>query len=1151
VAKSDTNTDQGVVIIGDNSAAIQAALTLARLGIAVKVITSSAAMGWDNTGSCLFDDCALDKRYLWPLLLRAVNHPLITFINNAVVENIEGEEGNFKVRILQQPRYVNPELCTACGRCEAECSARVITLSGDQKITHTAIHTPLLGLKSIPSACVIDKNEVAPCRIACPLGINVQGFVSLLSKGKPDKALALINESAPLAGILGRVCRNACEGGCNRAQVDTPVSIRALHRHAADNASVRFQYSRKAPAKSRSEKIAIVGSGPAGLTAAWELTRRGYTPTVFESHSVIGGMLATGIPRFRLPREIREREIEAIKNFGVDIRTGITVGRDITYSYLKERGYQAFFLSIGSQQENKLNIPGEEVDGVVDCMSLLLALNLKVDTFVGSNVAVVGGGNAAIDAARSVLRSGAEKVTIYYRRNRSEMPANDEEVEEALEEGVKIEFNVVPVEVLQENGKVSGLRCQRTKLNNGLAKDGRSILEMVPDSDFTRDADHVVVAIGQMPNASQLDIHGLDIDGNDGVIKVNPLTLETSIPGVFAGGDCTTGPNTVVDAMAAGLRAAESIDRYFMGLDLDAERSFEPPKAAEIDLETMEITPYKRAKMPSIRPKKRITSFEETTTGLPLEDARREAQRCLNCAQCSQCLECVDVCELGALCHEDNVKQFEVGARVVLQFPSNNEDNETDDRLAEAMALALETAADIKPGEMETIRQQSSAAETIDLIPTQDIIKNLTDSKRIGVILCRCGGSVSSVIDFKAITRRLAHLSDNICIGEVTQSCTEEGARQIADQVAKWQVGRVVLAACRCCNSEQVCYSCTDRRTMCQHYLCENNVLPSGTIVEFCNIREQCAWVHKDDPRGATNKALQIISSAVARVGSQEPLLLKEEPILSRVLIVGGSIAGVIAARALTARGYHVELFSDQELLAKSSVTGEVNLPDLEQCRQQGMVVRLLPDSLQLNGSPGQYKVMLQYGSRSDSVDAGALLIEVKGVDKEASPVITIQNNDGLLDRIMKRRENANSDANIKGDLLREITIGDTSGIFWLPTAGDKPIGNQVLLGLAMAARISAYLEQTKIKSRVMAVNIDSQLCRGCGDCAAVCSYIEMQERGDGTVRASVDKTLCLGCGACIATCPTGAITQPWQSDQQMVATLQSLLQPHHVASEV
>jgi len=1174
--KSEDSISKGVAVIGSSVAATQAALTLAQMGIEVKLITNSAVLGWNGAASDILGNSALDQRYLWPLFIRVASHPLITLYSSAEADYIEGEKGNFKIQVLQHPRYINEELCTACGRCEAECSAVVTSLLRGQKIRHSAIHKPLLGAKTVPSAYVIDKNGFAPCQVACPLGINVQGFISLMSKGKTDKALALINEAAPLGGILGRVCGHPCEDNCNRAQVDSPVSIRALHRYAADNAPGGIVYGRKFPARSREGRIAIVGSGPAGLAAAWELTRRGYSPTVFESHGVIGGMLATGIPRFRLPREVREREMEAIKDLGVDIRTGITLGRDVTFAYLKERGYRAFFLAIGAQKNTKLNIPGEELDGVVDCMSLLLALNLKVDIFVGLNVAVIGGGNAAIDTARSAFRSGAKEVTVFYRRTRAEMTANFEEVEEAIKEGVKIEYLTVPVEILGDGGKVTGIHCQRTKLSEKVMADGRHRPEPISGSDFVMDADHVIIAVGQSPDASQLNMEGLAIDTNTGVIQANPLTLETGIPGVFAGGDCVTGPNNVVEAVATGLRAAESIDRYLQGHDLETGRSLEPPATAEIDMETIEVSPYKRASMPVIPLRKRINSFEETTTGLSAEAAQMETQRCLNCALCSQCLECTAVCELGAVFHDDAIRHFEVGAEVVLRFPSrdlvdkapadnagqetptegvhivsSDDGSETISQLIKAMAVALESTIELKPNKVPKNWDQDSTEMDTDLQPSHRVSEQPADSTRLGVFLCRCGGSISSVIDFGTVTRKLSNLTGITHIYEIAQACTEAGAKQIASHVVDRQLDRVVLAACRCCNSEQVCYSCTDRRMMCQQYLSQHLVLPHNAIVEFCNIREQCAWVHQDDPKGATRKAVQIISSGVARAQIVPLISLRKESILPSVLILGGGLVSVTTARGLASRGYQVNLVTRQGTQEGQQRYDETIPLMLEQTHEKNLTVKPWPRSLKLHGSPGNYETVLKYGPQSDRIRTGALLVDMEGLNNGEPPILDTSSGGGLLGRIVSRRKNPVFSPTTGGDLRQEITIGETAGIFMLPhDSADLP-DDQVLLGLATSARVSAYLEQGSIIPRILAVNIDSKMCRGCGDCTVICPYIEMRERQDGTLYAYVDNALCLGCGACITSCPTGAITQPLQSDKQIISTLRSILNPSRILSEV
>jgi len=1166
--KTDGSVSASVAIIGSSVAAIQAALTLAQMGVQVKLLTGSVALGDGVINSPSVNNYSLDQRYLWPLSLQASSHPLITLHTSAEVGSIQGTKGDFKIQVVQHPRYIHEDLCTGCGRCQVECSAKVISLVRGQKITHAAIHTPLLGGKSVPSAYVIDKNGFAPCHVACPLGINVQGFISLLANDKTDRALALINEAAPLSGILGRVCTHPCEDNCNRDRFDSSVSIKALHRYAADNASRGIKYSRRYPAGSQKEKIAIVGSGPAGLTAAWELTRLGYSPTVFESHGVIGGMLATGIPRFRLPREVRERELESLKELGIDIRTGITVGRDVTFSYLKERGYLAFFLSIGAQLNNKLDIPGEELDGVMDCMSLLLTLNLKVVTFAGQNVVVIGGGNAAIDAARSAVRSGARGVTILYRRTQAEMPANIEEVKEGIKEGVKIEYNTVPVEIMGDAERVNRIRCQQTRPTEEIMEGSAYRLEPVPGTEFLIEADHVVVAVGQIPNAAQLKIENLAISPGTGTIQINPLTFETNIPGVFAGGDCITGPNNVVEAMAAGLKASDSINRYLQGQDLIAGRGLEPPKIAEIDIGTVEVLPYERARMPVIWLKNRISSFEETTTGLSSRAAQREAQRCLNCALCSQCMECTKVCEMNAVFHDDSVKHFEIGAKFILRFPSvdlksdasaaNHGKEDTVDgihvvspngngdltrQVVKGMAVAFKTAIEIKPNEVEGIQEQGLLEPGIVFKHAHPIPEETEDKcQRIGVFLCRCGGSISSVIDFRTVARKLSGLPGVIHIREIAQACTEAGAREIESQLAEWQLNRVVIAACRCCNLDQVCYSCTDRRMMCQKYLNQYLILPHNTIIEFVNIREQCAWVHKDDPQGATHKAVNIISSGVSRIRLTTIATYQNKSILHSVIIIGREPTGIIAAKALASQGYRVNYVSRGVVKQGNHEHSEAIPPTPGHLNEGEVTIVPWPEVMELHGTPGNYEAVLKYGSLFKRVPAGAVLVDIQELTKDPSPLVTTAYSGGLIGRILSRRNNSDDITDIANDFLREVTIKESSGIFVLAHDGDKSLQEQGLHELASAARVSTFLEKAGISSRATAVNIDSKLCRGCGDCTDVCPYIEMKGREDGTAYASVDKALCIGCGACITRCPTGAITQPIQSDKQIISTVHSML---------
>lgn len=1170
--KTPAHSDPGIggraAVLGDTIAAIQAALTLAETGIEVSLITRSAALGWDSINSCPGKSSAEERRFIWPLLMRAVNHPNITFHTNCALDSIDGSAGDFTLHLTRYPRYIDEDICTSCGRCQAECSAQITTVINGHKTTRNAIHAPDPGNKSIPSAYLIDKKDYSPCRISCPLGINVQGFVSLLANGKTDQALALINESAPLAGILGRVCRHLCEDKCNRAQIDSAVSIRSLHRFAADEAKIGPIYTIKNPERTSEDRIAIVGSGPAGLTCAWELKRRGYSPVVIESHSVIGGMLATGIPRFRLPKEIREREIAAIRNLGVDIRTGITVGRDVNYHYLKERGFKAFFLAIGTQRNNWLKIPGEELDGVVDCMSLLLTLNLMVDSFVGQHIVIIGDGNTAIDSARTAIRRNHGQVTILSWTVPDEITAANEEVEEALQEGVTVEHCVIPVEILGEGGKVTGLRCLRTQLTDDIMPNGRHRPEPVPGSDFIIDADHVVMAIGQSANADELGIEGLDIDPDSGVIRVNPLTLQTSIPGVFAGGDCVTGPNNVVEAMAHGLRASESIDRHLQGTDLEEGRSLEPQKAAEIDINTIEATPYKRAVMPAISPQKRMNSFEETTKGLSEKLAQREAQRCLNCAVCSQCMECTRICELNAVKHDDCVRHLDLAVNSVLRFPSaqgsdqdlniasdvqtilcdDKEDIAT--RLSKSMSVALETANSITQkngiGDFRTV----SSEKNITIRKTVPAEKPPFDNQRTGIFLCRCGGSITETLDFRAVARRLMDMTDVICIKEIAQSCTAEGALEIAEQVRLHQLDRIVLAACRCCNLDQVCYTCTDRRGKCLHYINKHLVEPEKTIVEFVNIREQCAWVHKDNPREATRKATRIILSGVARVKLSPANGMDSVPVLPNVLVIGSTIANITAARALANRGYQVELI-ESKLNKPDPLQNEKYKTAPDQLRQENIIIKQWPQALEISGSPGTYQIRRKSGGKSDLITAGAILIDIEALTTGNPSLWETTHFTGVIKRLLDRRMHINPHENAGNDLLRSLTIRDTTGIFLTNNDNDEPHNDAVLNGLAVAARIAAFIDKAGIIPRTTSVVINEELCRGCGTCGDICPYIDMKNRDNGTIYASIDSALCLGCGTCVASCPSGAITQPSQSNKQIVSTLRSLLQQGKTTAEV
>ena len=1153
-----TQPAKRATLIGSGVMVAECALTLAQLGVEVSIIDPFVELGPDSSAA------SQDMLHMRPLLLRAATHPRIKLYTNAKVESISRRQGTFAVRATRHPRYVRQDICTSCGRCTEACAVEIPFVQNRRWLTHSAIHPPLLGAYAVPSAYAIDKTGIAPCTASCPLGINVSGFVSLLAKDKVDRALALINEAAPLAGVLGRVCTHPCEDSCKRAEVDDPVFIKALHRYAADSAS-SIKYTRKAPSGSRKDRFAIVGSGPAGLTAAWELARRGYSPIVFESHAVIGGMLATGIPRFRLPREVREREVKAIQEMGVEIRTGVTIGRDITLSGLRELGYRAFFLAIGAHENRKLNIPGEDLEGVVDSISLLFELNLKVGASVGRNVVVIGGGNSAVDSARAARRRGKTTVTILYRRTAEELTAVKEDVEEALKEGISIEYLISPLEILGDAGKVTGIRCQRMRLGDPGA-DSRRQPVPIPGSEFVIEADHVVLAIGQRPATAQLGRKNLNVDDDEATIKVDPLTLETGLPGVFAGGDCVTGSNTVVDAIAAGLRAAESIDRYLRGRSLRKVRSLERPQAAEVEVEERHVTPYRRAEMPFIPRLQRMATFEETSLGLSPKAAQWEAERCIHCTLCSDCKECEEACKLGAVFHGDSAENIEVAADAIVNFgPTDGstvpvssrgegvytvqpgEGSSLWDRLFLASSTALRVASQLALKEDERQPESKTAGRlgvSLDK-PSPPVATAAVAKPGIGLILCQCGGDISSVIDFAEVVTRVENLPNACVVGTISQACTEQGAQQVADLVAERQLDRVVLAACRCCNQDQICFSCTDRRVMCRQYLDQISLAVPSAGVEFVNIREQCAWVHKDDPANATHRAIEIISAGIARIKAPLSAVLQVRSAQQSVVVIGAELGGLAAASDLAAQGYSVELVSrpvpDRGTSGPKARHVKSRNSLLRRLQAQGIRIRPWPDVLDIAGSPGDYRVVLRYGSETEHLTSGAVILDLGETGSETSSAWSAISGQSLLGRILGHKNSSCGRGIADSPLIREVTIGDTAGIFVIPSGTKDSAREQTLRGTAIAAKAWAYLAQDTLRPRATAVVIDSKLCRGCGDCAVLCPYMEMRNSGCQAAYAYVDPALCLGCGACISRCPTGAINQPLQGDEQIISTLEAM----------
>ncbi|MCL6639412.1 MAG: FAD-dependent oxidoreductase, partial [Firmicutes bacterium] len=651
-----------VMVVGAGIAGIQASLDLAESGYLVYLVEKSPAIGGtmpmlDKTFPT--NDCSMC--ILSPKLVECGRHRNIKILASTDIEEFSGEPGNFKVRLRQHARYVDTMKCTSCGECAKACPVeRPNTFDAGLGMRKAAYK---LYPQAMPAAFSIQKNGTPPCRAACPAGVNAQGYVQLVKAGKLPEAWKIVYRDNPLPAVCGRVCTHPCESKCYRGTFDEPVAIRQLKRLITDELyKDPGQLPLPVPEVKREERVAVVGSGPAGLSAAYQLAVRGYKVTVLEAKDKLGGMLRYGIPSYRLPREWLDLEIGLLEKLGVEFKTNTPLGANLTVSDLLGQGYSAVFLGLGAWKGTSTGVPGEDLDGVLVGVDFLVRVNAGEDVRVGSRVAVIGGGNTAMDAARIALRQGAERVTIVYRRTEAEITAAPEEIMEAREEGIEFLMLTSPKIIHGENGKVTGLECLRNELGEP-DESGRRRPVSIPGSEFFMELDTVIMAVGQVPDTACTGGMGLNI-GRGGRIAVDGDTLATSLPGVFAGGDTVTGAATVIDAIAAGKKAAESIDRYIQGVDLKEGRPDREKEVAPLPDLPPADSGKGRPAVVHVEAEKRIRSYEEVAAGFSLEEGRSEAERCLNCGVCSECLECVKACLPGAIDHTqtDNVFDIEVGA---------------------------------------------------------------------------------------------------------------------------------------------------------------------------------------------------------------------------------------------------------------------------------------------------------------------------------------------------------------------------------------------------------------------------------------------------------------------------------------------------------
>lgn len=1094
-----------VLVIGASAAGLQAVCALADLGQRVHWVTSApfAMPAASNTKPQHVDD----RRFL-----DIAKYPNVTIWMHSHINRVDPNADGLRVELCSTPRFVALDRCTGCGDCIDTCP---VIIPGTER---EAIH---LKDGAQPFCAVVDKSGVPPCAHACPGGIQVQGYVALIAQERFQEALDLIRKAIPFPGICGRICTHPCEINCRRNEVDTPVSIRLLKRFVSDGGDGQHKVSQpvcdpKPTITGGARRVAIVGAGPGGMTVADGLIDRGYRVTVFDKLPVAGGMMAVGIPEYRLPKEVIAAEYRHILDRGVEIRLNTPIGPegDFTLDELFKKGYEAVCLAIGAHKGLSLQIPGEGLPGVVQGIALLKLINLSrqrddpeseselkrlLRRGAETRVSVIGGGNTAIDVSRSLKRLGIGSVRVFYRRTQAEMPALPEEVEYAGQEKVTIEYLTAPVRILGDPGNgVTGLECIRMQLG-APDGDGRRRPLPIPASEFRVDSDLVVVAIGQRSDLRIVDQDSQIHVTPDQRIKIGANNYMTARPGVFAVGDVVTrAKRAVIEAIRMGKEAADEIDAFLnAAAPVKSRGDVRPRPVSKREMTPDELGSKPPVPIPVLDLEERLQGFGEVERGFSPRQAVAEAQRCLVCGPCSECLACVNVCKAEAIeqAQLENFSELDIAAIIYAANP---------DQAAWAPFAKMPFVYHARPENPQMgLWAAAKALQTMDRfrVPAgmPSYAKVSDDAPRIGIYICACGDRIARVIGINEVCRQAAAWPHVYHTREVSFACHPEMVETLSADVKSFGLNRLVLAACACCNVNQVCDSCTYQRVRCKGNLGlferpnakgeagapAAPILKMGPAnIELVNIREQCAWAHAQDPLAATQKATALIAAAAAKIRTARPEL------------------GEIGARQRKALilGRHPAVRSCQIVLD-----------------HMGIANRHLTELPQPSQGPGG-----RLGAKSSGRFRPGTGIVLAPEDKDEA--MRLGAAWGLEDFHFDFRS------------VSKRGTHPAQGFFICDTSLNPEVA-----GMAVGMQVGAWLGRTG--STAVAAVVDPARCRACQTCCEYCPYEASRMREEAGRRSAwIDPTRCVGCGICAAHCPSDAINAGDITDTQMEAVLDALL---------
>lgn len=658
------------MVVGGGIAGQETALNLANMGFKILMVEKNLSIGGKMVQlSKVFPtlDCA--SCISSPKISEVGRHENIDILTYTDVKEMQKNENGYVANIVKHPRYVNEDTCTGCRECEEACPVFLPDQFAYGMVARKTVYIPFA--TASPKIAIMDRRGVSsPCIAACPGGVKANGYILLVKNGRYEEAFNLHLEDAPLPGSLGRACYAPCEGECTRGEKDETVDIRKIKRFFTDYYYNKYSEPQYGPVeKTKNKKIAVVGSGPSGLTAAYFLAKKGYEVKIFEAEEELGGMLKFAIPTFRLPNSIVDRDIKNVLALGVDYEVNRRI-EDI--QELLSEGFDSVYLAIGTHYANRLKVEGDHLENVVCCLEFLKAFNRgdKID-LTGKRVAICGGGNVAMDTARAAVRLGAEKVMITYRRSRTEIPAFDFEIKEAEEEGVEMNFLTSPVEFVgDEDGKVNKIIFENLKLGEP-DESGRRKPVFIKGSEHEIPIDYVIQSVGLKPD-TEIFQEEIEINGG-GTVKINPDTMQTSVPNVFAGGDVVMGASSIIEAIGQGKKAAFYIDRYLSGESMDAVFDTGLPAIPHEEVLKRSTGVNGHRVQEKIRkPEIRIGDFEEIEETFTEEEARESAARCLNCATCTECHMCQNVCSAFAIDFLQQEQNLTIHAKSVVMATGFN-----------------------------------------------------------------------------------------------------------------------------------------------------------------------------------------------------------------------------------------------------------------------------------------------------------------------------------------------------------------------------------------------------------------------------------------------------------------------------------------------